>query len=200
MKKIIYIIFPLLLFVQAVSAAIVSAGIQGTVNSPTTNASTPIANGAYAVLVVDTSGAGLGGLTTTLNLIEGNTYSNIYVASIFAVNNDFLGSFATSPVTSVSWESNSTLSTQPSTGDKYYIVWYQGTSGASVSSTQFTVTNGQVYGYASASDWLVPAEGSSATPSIVSSGFIYGTVSVPEPSVALLGALGCLALLRRRRN
>lgn len=88
------------------------------------------------------------------------------------------------------------------TGDKFYVVWFDGNIGGTLTDNSF----------------LIPADGAAvalAEPFVGvdpnrSAGLAYvgtsgvstgaGVSFVPEPSAALLGAVGALGLLRRRRN
>lgn len=92
------------------------------------------------------------------------------------------------------------------------------------SSTDANVVSSTTYGIISGTDWILPSVNGgesfsfSATDSLGAASFFRVTISsgvatndqyassaanltlVPEPSAAVLGALGALALLRRRRN
>lgn len=88
------------------------------------------------------------------------------------------------------------------TGDTFYVVWFDGTVGGILTDATFTIpSDGAALSYGepfvgvdairSAGSSYV---GTSGTP--VAGG---GIQFVPEPSAALLGAIGALGLLRRRR-
>lgn len=88
------------------------------------------------------------------------------------------------------------------TGQKFYVVWFSGQLGGTLTDASFTIpADGALLSYGN------PFVG--ADP-IRTAGFAYDGVSatptgagisfVPEPSAALLGAIGALGLLRRRRD
>lgn len=108
---------------------------------------------------------------------------------------------------------------------QFALVWFQGLT---ATGTETTAASGTKWGIARGSDWVFPASDSGtftssgtdasgassfyqvnqATPATNSAAFrsVVGTAGsaaftvVPEPSAALLGAVGALGLLRRRRN
>jgi hypothetical protein len=88
------------------------------------------------------------------------------------------------------------------TGDKFYVVWFDGLQGGTLTDTSFTIpADGALLNYGEPFVGVDPNRnaglayvGTSGT----STG--AGIAFVPEPSAALLGAFGVLGLLRRRRN
>ncbi len=94
------------------------------------------------------------------------------------------------------------------TGSAFALVWFD----RSVTSATGTVTGGTKYGLLTDPSFVIPADG--VTQSLATAAALNGGASgdlvkpantftvqgVPEPSAALLGALGALGLLRRRRN
>jgi hypothetical protein len=103
----------------------------------------------------------------------------------------------------ISQVTNITLGPGATTGAQFAIVWFDRT----INSITGTVTAGTQYGLLTDPSFIVPAGGN--TLSLADTYFASAgdpvksanTVTVvPEPSTALLGAVGALGLLRRRRN
>ena len=98
--------------------------------------------------------------------------------------------------------SNINLGPGAVTGSRFAVVWFD----RSLTSATGTVAGGTKYGLLTDSSFVVPASGVTSN----LSAFFEApgdpvkpanTVTVvPEPSAALLGAIGALGLLRRRRN
>lgn len=90
-------------------------------------------------------------------------------------------------------------------GNRFAIVWFDST----VTSSTQALAGGTQYGLLTNSTFVLPAAAGttnvssffSASPDPVKTAntFTVPTASVPEPSAALLGMLGALGLLRRRR-
>lgn len=143
-------------------------------------------------------------LTTTLNKSTLATGDVMFFGSTLTLNTNVLEGF-NSEIGGVGGIADTIvieLAGNVGTGDNFYLFWLSGTKG----------------GILSAANWQLPAAGNltdfdapflgvdpsrSASSSYVgTSGTPTGTgiAFVPEPSAALLGALGALGLLRRRRN
>ncbi|MEO5915290.1 MAG: PEP-CTERM sorting domain-containing protein [Luteolibacter sp.] len=94
------------------------------------------------------------------------------------------------------------------TGAAFALVWFD----RNITSAEGTVTGGTKYGLLTDPTFVIPADG--ATTSFATAAALNGgaandaikpsntvtVVGVPEPSALLLGAIGALGLLRRRRN
>ncbi len=91
-----------------------------------------------------------------------------------------------------------------SQGDAFALIWFDYTTKTGQASA-----NGDKYGLLGNGAFVIPADsGSSVSFASNFSGadaarpanLTFGTAPIPEPSAALLGAIGALGLLRRRRN
>lgn len=89
-----------------------------------------------------------------------------------------------------------------STGDKFYVVWFDGNSGGTLTDASFTIpADGSLLAYGAPFVGVDPTRNAGLAyvgTSGASTG--QGIALVPEPSAALLGAVGALGLLRRRRH
>jgi MYXO-CTERM domain-containing protein len=87
-------------------------------------------------------------------------------------------------------------------GDKFYVVWFDGSLGGTLTDATFVLpADGSVLNYGVPFVGVDPTRNAGLAyvgTSGVSTG--AGISFVPEPSAALLGAVGALGLLRRRRN
>lgn len=88
-------------------------------------------------------------------------------------------------------------------GDSFALIWFDFTT-----KTGQAMTSGSNYGILALPGFILPADAGSSTsfaalgagPDPVRTASLELGVPVPETSTSLLGALGALALLRRRRN
>lgn len=101
-----------------------------------------------------------------------------------------------------------TKGTGAATGSAFALIWFD----RSVTSATGTLAGGTKYGLLTDPAFVIPADG--VTQNLASSAALNGGAAsdplklansitiagVPEPSAVLLGALGALGLLRRRRN
>lgn len=90
-----------------------------------------------------------------------------------------------------------------SQGDRFALVWFD----ATVKNDGSVFVNGSKYGFYTRDEFVIPADsGSAVSFAALFAGadpvrlaeYTFGVI--PEPSTALLGAVGALGLLRRRRN
>lgn len=98
---------------------------------------------------------------------------------------------------------NDSLTNPIATGNQFAIVWFDST----VTSATQSLQGGMKYGLITNAAWTIPASGGtqnisasfagSPDPVKLANGFTV--TGVPEPSAAILGAIGALGLLRRRR-
>lgn len=101
--------------------------------------------------------------------------------------------------------SNITKGPSATTGASFALVWFD----RSITSPTGTITGGTKYGVLTDPIFLIPADG--VTQNLTAAAALNGGASgdplklantvtvIPEPSAALLGAIGALGLLRRRR-
>lgn len=89
-------------------------------------------------------------------------------------------------------------------GNQFAVVWFDST----VTSATQQLAGGNKYGLITDPAWVVPAAGATqnistffaTSPDPVKTASAFTVTGIPEPSAALLGAIGALGLLRRRRN
>ena len=96
------------------------------------------------------------------------------------------------------------LGTGAVTGSRFAVVWFD----RGITAPESTIPGGTKYGLLTDSTFLVPASGvtsnlsgffAAANDPIKPANTVTVASAVPEPSAALLGAVGVLGLLRRRR-
>lgn len=153
------------------------------------------------------SGASLAlGATTTLQTLQGGVATNtddvLYIASALMVNTNN-ATIDGGTVNNLARPTSFLNIPTPngSNGDNFYIVWFDATTAGG------TAGDNSKYGAFRLSTFEIPADANSVS---FSANFLgaepvrladQSFVSViPEPSAALLGAIGALGLLRRRRN
>ena len=193
------------------------------------SASTDLGNGLLGLLIVDTGNDGFlttngsgNAAVTSGNPLSGFSYTS--VGAGLALNSTFYGDLVIARLTTAVVFGDATMSGTFNASaaafldKKYAIVWFETLTTAGSE----TLASGK-FGIASGADWVFPAAdsgtftfgtgaanldqltlGAVATApagqgvSFATSGTSFSVV--PEPSAALLGALGALGLLRRRRN
>ena len=210
-----------LLFAAAVLPAAASVTIQTQFGTAFTSSSATVATGTKWALVVDANNDGLfyGGFSTasSLNSAGANlvftTGQVISLGSTLGSDRVFaLGTFNGAGPGITDGPVNLSLGVNGvATGLKYAFYWFPGATGT----TSITVGS-QVGGLSRAvaeaglGAMVIPADGanvpqgaanSDASGTVPNSSFTAVNLNaVPEPSAVLLGAIGALGLLRRRRN
>lgn len=164
-----------------------------------------IADGRAVYLFVNTSGAvqDLAAMNTSLkglNLVQGSTFgTDLVILGTATVNSASYGIPGSGNAAAV----NIPYTNGVSLGDALGMIWFDQTPGAIGSSIK--------WGLWQSGDVTMPADGGNITISFLDqtnggsapNGLIttnITTAAIPEPSAALLGAIGALGLLRRRRN
>lgn len=145
-----------------------------------------------------------GSSTTTMSLVGGAATDDVLYISPSLMANSTNATLDGGTISSTGLARPTTFASIPtpngSVGQQFYVVWFD----ANVLGG--TAANGSKYGSFRTADMLLPADGASvsfasnfvgADPARLASNTLVG---IPEPSAALLGAIGALGLLRRRRN
>ena len=169
-------------------------------------------------ILVDTSGNGfagnydggvsLGASAITTLKVSGVATDDVFVTSgnlMVNTNNATLdgGSVASGTLARPTQIASVGFSNGISQGDAFRIMWFDATALGG------TADAGSKYGVYSNAGLIIPADGSNtsfnalfvgAEATVVPGNLTFQGAAVPEPSAALLGAIGALGLLRRRRN
>lgn len=169
-------------------------------------------------ILVDTSGNGfaggynggislVAGASTTLQNSGGATDDVFIVSSNLMVNTNNAtldgGTVAAGTLARPTQIASVAFANGISQGDAFRIMWFDATALGG------TADNGSKYGVYSNAGLVIPADGSNtsfnalfvgAETTVVPGNLTLQGAAVPEPSAALLGAIGALGLLRRRRN
>lgn len=199
----------------ALLAGSASATVTLTISNPAIGVLTNIsdtalsnANGLLWGVVVDASGNGFSAsygaglsLANNLNgsLMPGSTDDVFYFNSNITATTPG-GQGGTGSITAISGLVIGNLGVNA--GDAFALIWFDRSATAGS-----TLANGSKYGIVTDPLLVIPADGANQP---YASAFVgadpirptnqtFGT-AVPEPSAALLGAIGALGLLRRRRN
>lgn len=140
-------------------------------------------------IVVDNGGDGF-----DVGLYEGGGWSLVNDAILTGSDDDF---YYTGSVTPGGGFVTTAAGVTDSPGNQFAVIWFQ--SGIDPGATP---APGQTYGFYTEALWTMPAPGSASPfPATGVPGdagdFVFQ--GVPEPSIALLGALGVFGLIRRRR-
>lgn len=168
-------------------------------------------------ILVDTTGNGFAGnynggislsagATTTLQNSGGAT-DDVFITSsniMVNANNATLdgGTVASGTLARPTQIASVAFANGISQGDAFRIMWFDATTLGG------TAANGDKYGLYSNAGLIIPADGSTVSfnqlflgaESTSPGNLVLQGAAVPEPSAALLGAIGALGLLRRRRN
>lgn len=170
-------------------------------------------NGLYYGVIIDAGGDGFTGLYSQLATLDINT-TYVLNSDSGAATNDVLvlagyqtydageGAGGIYDVGPIDFLSGLAGGQSIGTGDVFRLVWIDGNNIGTLADASFTIpADGALTDYTAPFVGTDPVRGAtfsysgtSATPT--GPGFQF----VPEPSSALLGAVGALALLRRRRN
>jgi len=192
-----------------------NAAFSGGVSSNLANQAGVVSNGLFYGVIIDTANNGVLAQYGAIVPALGSSYSLVTTTStstddilILATDttsntgtlleDDFLTPGGNGGVLGVA---DINLSGGIGAGDKFFLVWLDGNKAGSLTDASFTIpADGSLVDYGAPFVGVDPVRnalssyvGTSGTPTGV------GITFVPEPSAALLGALGALGLLRRRR-
>lgn len=178
------------------------------------NAAGVPSNGLYYGVIVDAAGDGFFGNYSDVSYALGQTYilnssvtslatDDVLVIAQYQTFDNGAGDGGVYDVGPFDLLTGLTGGAAINTGDAFRLVWISGTSVGTLADASFTIpADGALQ------DYTAPFVG---TDPVRTAGFSYsGTgaqttgpgfvIGIPEPSAALLGAVGALGLLRRRRN
>lgn len=188
-----------------------------------TSAGVP-SNGLKWGVLVDGTGNGIsrsnGTTGTKYDVLPGGLVAGQYVLSIGGVDTDDILIIATTTTVDTSltggvegdgitgggvggiYDINVNLANGVTTGDAFYVVWFDGLRGGTLGDATFTIPSDTFavnYGEPFVGVDPVRSAGLGYTGTSPTANPAGGIAFVPEPSAALLGAIGAIGLLRRRR-
>jgi hypothetical protein len=219
------IIFSLLLFSAVSASAAITISGTAVTNARNFGAAANIPTGSLVLLIVDTGNNGFFNLGSPTGNTSVTTDPQILSSNAnLGVGSTFGGETIIGRIASGSGSVSGLLTNFDATaylGMSFAVVWFDGLTAAGA---ETNAANGTHWGVVRGSDWVFPAansgtfthasddSGGAATyyqtnvnapaagaVAFRTNGAAFTIGVIPEPSTALLGAIGALGLLRRRR-